>query len=109
MLRGFCIVLHCGGKENPVEGAIKDHLDPKRSVKASENFHVLRVWEALAREDGKGRPHNDHHQETEVDDGDDEEEETEVGACCHGGIIYVCMYVSLFNLFSLNIIRTIKE
>ena len=73
MFSGGFIVLHCRCEEYPIKRAIKDHLYPKRSVKASENFHMLRVRESLAGKDSDCCAKDDHYQETEINDGDHEE------------------------------------
>ena len=78
MLRCIFIVLHCGSEEYPIKGAIKDHLYPKRSIKASENFHVLSIRELLVGKYSDGCAKYDYYQKTEVDNSDHEEEETEV-------------------------------
>ena len=78
MLSGILIVLHCGSEQYPIEGAIKDHLYPKRPVKASENFHVLRIRESLAGKYSDCCAENYYHEENEVHNGDHEEEETDV-------------------------------
>ena len=78
MLRCILIVLYSGSEEYPIKCAIKDHLYPKRSIKASENFHVLIIREFLEGKYSDGRAKYDYYQKTEVDYSDHEEEETEV-------------------------------
>ena len=76
MLSGLFTVLYNLREKYPIKTAIKDHLYPKRSIKASENFHILRIREFLKGKDSDCSSKYDYHQETEVHNSDHEEEET---------------------------------
>ena len=78
MLSGLFTVLYNLREKYPIKTAIKDHLYPKRSIKASENFHVLIIRELIEGKYSDGRAKYDHYQETEVDNSDHKEEESEV-------------------------------